>query len=76
MLRNKKTSMRRTPLNLVTWNVRTLLADRVDMITPQRRTVLIARELTRYNIDMAAVGENRLANDGDFGAREGCDSAA
>ena len=32
--------------------------------TPARRTALIAQELTRYNIDVAALSETRLADEG------------
>jgi len=31
---------------------------------PHRRTALIASELTRYNIDIAALSETRLADEG------------
>ncbi|XP_053873541.1 uncharacterized protein LOC128831252 [Malaclemys terrapin pileata] len=31
---------------------------------PERRTALVARELARYNIDVAALSETRLANEG------------
>jgi hypothetical protein len=31
---------------------------------PERRTALVARELGRYNIDIAALSETRLANEG------------
>ncbi|XP_076047086.1 uncharacterized protein LOC143028608 [Oratosquilla oratoria] len=45
------------------WNVRTLLnntkADR-----PERRTALVARELARYNVDIAALSETRFADKG------------
>ena len=51
------------PLNVAAWNVRTLL-DREDSDRPERRTALIARELSRYNIDIAALSETRLAGEG------------
>lgn len=53
-------------MNLATWNVRTLL-DRNYSVRPQRRTALIANELARNNIDIAALSETRLA-----GERELC----
>jgi len=31
---------------------------------PERRTALIARELSRYNVDVAALSETRLADQG------------
>ena len=46
-----------------TWNVRTLL-DRVGTDRPERRTALVARELLRYNIDIAALSETRFADEG------------
>ena len=45
------------------WNIRTLMdnpkADRLE-----RRTVLVARELARYHVDIAALSETRRANEG------------
>ncbi|CAH1233287.1 Hypp666 [Branchiostoma lanceolatum] len=37
---------------------------RRDLQTPQRRTALVAKELERYNIDIAAISETRLAGEG------------
>ena len=45
------------------WNVRTLL-DRDNTARPERRTALIAKELARYRIDIAALSETRLADEG------------
>ena len=45
------------------WNVRTLL-DREDSGRPERRTALVAKELQRYSIDIAALSETRLADEG------------
>jgi len=50
-------------LTLGTWNVRTLL-DSQTANRPERRTALVARELGRYNIDIAALQETRLAEEG------------
>ena len=48
-------------LNVATWNVRTMLDnDR----RPERRTALIAKELERYSIDIAALQETRLQGQG------------
>ncbi|XP_029766781.1 uncharacterized protein LOC112117806 [Terrapene carolina triunguis] len=44
-------------------NVRTLM-DREAVARPERRTALIARELVRYNIDIAALSETRLPGEG------------
>ncbi len=53
------------PLKLATWNVRTLL-DRDDSDRPQRRTVLIAHELSRYSIDIDALSETRFPGEGEL----------
>ena len=45
------------------WNVRTLM-DNTGSERPERRTALVGRELARYNIDIAALSETRLANSG------------
>ena len=50
-------------LTLASWNVRTLL-DNIRTDRPERRTALVARELARYNIDIAALSETRLADKG------------
>ena len=59
---NKKIT-RHIPLKVAAWNVRTLL-DREDTDRPERRTALIAKELSKYNIDTAALSETRLAGEG------------
>ena len=38
--------------------------DNAQADRPERRTALIARELARYNIDIAALSETRLAEEG------------
>ena len=45
------------------WNIRTLL-DRDNTARPERRAALIAKELARYRIDIAALSETRLADEG------------
>ena len=50
-------------LSIATWNVRTLL-DLKDADRPQRQTALDARELDRYNIDIAALQETHLEGQG------------
>ncbi|XP_050675965.1 uncharacterized protein LOC126972906 [Leptidea sinapis] len=52
-------------LNLAAWNVRTLL-DNENNLCPERKTALIARELSRYNIDIAALSEAHLADSGEL----------
>lgn len=70
MGKNKKRQNRKnyksTPkLNIGSWNVRTLLPDtRTAATRPERRTALVARELDRLNIDIAALSETRLADEG------------
>ena len=48
-------------LKLTTWNIRTL-GDTSS--GPERSTALVARELKRYDIDIAALSETRLAETG------------
>ncbi|KAI8501811.1 hypothetical protein Bbelb_202230 [Branchiostoma belcheri] len=57
----KKTLVR--ALTIGTWNVRTLM-DSAKAERPERRTALVARELDRYNIQIAALSETRFANEG------------
>ncbi|XP_063366332.1 craniofacial development protein 2-like [Cydia amplana] len=45
------------------WNVRTLL-DRESNACPERKTAIVARELRRYNVDVAALSETHLADEG------------
>ncbi|KAJ2940675.1 hypothetical protein O0L34_g14785 [Tuta absoluta] len=53
-----------------TWNVRTLLDNDVNLC-PERKTALIARELARYNIDIAAISETHLSDTGELCERLG-----
>lgn len=50
-------------LNLLSWNVRTLL-DLTGSDRPHWRTALVAVELRRCNIDIAAVSETRFLDKG------------
>ncbi|XP_046862503.1 uncharacterized protein LOC124455960 [Xenia sp. Carnegie-2017] len=52
-----------TLITLGTWTVRTL-RDYPSSDRTERRTALVARELARYNIDIAALSETRFANEG------------
>lgn len=45
------------------WNVRTLL-DKVNVDRPERHTALVAKDLSRYNVDIAALSEIRFADVG------------
>ncbi|XP_076041882.1 uncharacterized protein LOC143025761 [Oratosquilla oratoria] len=47
---------------IATWNIRTLLDSDVNP-RPRRRTALVAHELSRYNIDIAALSETRLSGE-------------
>ena len=51
-------------LTVAAWNVRTMLDRTESTDRPARRTALIAQELSRYNIDIAALSETRLADEG------------
>ena len=50
-------------LTVAQWNVRTLL-DREVANRPERRTALVAMELAKYNIDIAALCETRFSESG------------
>lgn len=52
-----------TRLAIAAWNVRTLL-DNANSARSDRRTALVASELERYNIDIAALSETRFAAEG------------
>lgn len=51
------------PMKVASWNVRTL-GDSATSSRPERGTALVARELDRYDIDIAALSETRLADEG------------
>ncbi|VDL98988.1 unnamed protein product, partial [Schistocephalus solidus] len=52
-----------SPLTLSAWNVRSLL-DNPRSNRPERRTALVARELARYKVDIAALSETRFSEQG------------
>nr|VZI30995.1 unnamed protein product [Spirometra erinaceieuropaei] len=52
-----------SPLTLAAWNVRTLL-DNPRSNRPERRTALVARELARYKVDIAALSKTRFSEQG------------
>ena len=54
---------RREQLSIAQWNVRTLL-DREVADRPERRTALVAMELAKYNIYIAALCETRFSESG------------
>ena len=54
-------STKQSPLVVESWNVRTL---QDTGLGARRRTALIACELARYNIDIAALSETRLPVEG------------
>ena len=49
-------------LIIASWNVRTLLDK--DNNRPRRRTALVAHELARYRVDIAALSETRFEGEG------------
>ncbi|KAK0142398.1 Craniofacial development protein 2 [Merluccius polli] len=53
-----------------TWNVRTL-TDSQTSERPERRTAIISRELKRFRIDIAALSETRLADEGQLKEEKG-----
>ena len=55
---------KRPALKLATWNVRTMLtgiSDDLESIKDLRKTAVINNELSRLNVDIAALQETRLA---------------
>ena len=66
--KTKKTKVK--VLNLGKWNRRTLL-DKTKADRPERRTAFVAKELARYNVDIAALSETRFADKGQLTEREG-----
>ena len=50
-------------MNICCWNIQTLL-DKVDSGRPEKRSAIVARDLARYDIDIAALSETRLADEG------------
>ncbi|VDM06590.1 unnamed protein product, partial [Schistocephalus solidus] len=50
-------------LVLQAWNVRSIL-DNPRSNRPERRTALVARELARYKVDIAALSETRFSEQG------------
>ena len=49
-------------MSVATWNVQTLL-DLEMSSKPERRTALVAKELARYRVDIAALSETRLSGE-------------
>jgi exonuclease III len=60
----RKNTKKILPFKIATWNVRTLLDRDAGTNRPQRRTALVAAELKRYDIDIAALSETRFSEDG------------
>ncbi|VDL97217.1 unnamed protein product [Schistocephalus solidus] len=52
-----------SPLTLAAWNVRSRL-DNPRSNQPERRMALVARELSRYKVDIASLSETRLSEQG------------
>lgn len=50
-------------MRIISWNVRTLL-DTQSSRRPERRTALVCSELARFKIDVAALSETRLSEEG------------
>ena len=55
--------MKVIPLTIGAWNVRTLM-DSSSSDRPEPRTALVGRELDRYKVEIAALSETRLAEEG------------
>ena len=65
----RRRRQRRQLLTIGQWNVRTLL-DREGANRPERRTTLVAMELAKYNIDIAALCETRFSESGSLNELE------
>ncbi|KAG7296524.1 hypothetical protein JYU34_020306 [Plutella xylostella] len=52
-------------MTFAAWNVRTLI-DRDSNLCPERKTAIVARELRRYNVDIAALSETHLEDEGEL----------
>ncbi|VDL85261.1 unnamed protein product [Schistocephalus solidus] len=52
-----------SPLTLAAWNLRSIL-DNPRSKRPERRTALVARELARYMVDIAALSDTRFYEQG------------
>jgi exonuclease III len=57
-----KAKTKTTAPTVGTWNI----LDNKNAERPERRTALVARELARYNVDIAALSETRFAEEGQF----------
>ena len=66
--RKDRKNHKNTPeMKIGSWNVRTLLPDtRTAAARPERTTALVAGELGRLGIDIAALSETRLADEGEL----------
>ena len=58
---SKKKKMKQIKFMVASWNVQTLMDGNN---CPERRTTLIAKELTRYSVNIAALQETRLEGQG------------
>ena len=65
----KKQTPKTTSLKLACWNIRTI-QDSDEADRPQRRSALVARQLARVDIDIAALREVRLAERGSLTEHE------
>ncbi len=57
-------------MTVASWNVRTLGDNGATSSRPERSTALVAKELNRYGIDIAALSETRLAEEGQLREKE------
>lgn len=64
-LTKNKNKNKLTPLNIASWNIKTLLdSSQEEYITIPRRSAIIARELKHYRIDIVALQETHLKGTG------------
>jgi len=60
------TAKKYTPMNVGCWNVRTVLDDKLNANRLERRSALIAKELGHYWMDIVALSDTTLAEEGSF----------
>ncbi|KAK1890299.1 Craniofacial development protein 2 [Dissostichus eleginoides] len=65
-----ETKIKEKHLRIGAWNVRTL-TDTQASDRPERRTAIISRELGKFQIDIAALSETRLADEGQLKEEKG-----
>jgi len=69
--RHPTTARKSMPMNIGCWNIRTLLDLPSTITRPERRSALVSKELQRYDLDIVALSETRLADKGQLSELSG-----